>query len=278
MDSFQRFHTPSSLFQTQESGSDELSLRSHIAKHFSGSDTEQPPSSSSQQADEKPPITFTRPASITPSIPAGHQLYGLDTELQAGIEHLLPTPSVRYRIMKERIQNERSALQKQLEEYRALKSPSDKVQEKVQTLQKKLLTLKRHEAHVDYKIHQMYGSRSWVFQAISVWQNMKSTIEAGQQKIAQALNMQQALHRIDPKRAQLNAFNQRMSYLTQVLDGQLNQKTLHADELADVMNQYDRTAKQAALLQQQLPQDGRFISQVKYLFNNLLKNRPNRLP
>lgn len=267
MDSFQRIHPSSPIFQNTDTNGDELSLRSHISKHFFGSDTEQPSHQKPKkpQALEKQKPTFTRPANTVPTSPAGHQLYGLDTELQSGIEHLLPTPSFRYRIMKERIRRERDALEAQLKEYQALSNPSDALRDKIQTLRKKLLVLQRHENHVNYKINQLYGNHNWVFHAVNLWQKFKHQWQQGSKQFENSLNIQKALHQLDPKRAHLNNLNQRMAYLTNVLDSQLSQNTLHADELADVMNQYDRTCKQAAQLQAQLPKDGSFWNQLRYL-------------
>lgn len=279
---------------TSKSNNSELSLRAHIEQHLktsqqpevsprSGVNTESPTdlfnraetvstttSPSTEPVKRKKP-TFTRPAQVTPHHAGGHQLFGLDTELNAGIEPLLPTASTRLRIQKERMAKERAELEKQLTEYQAITSPSNTVVEKISTLRKKLLTLKRHESHVNYKLTRMFSQGSGVFRLWQQWNQVKATSAQWLNKVGNALNVKQLLYQVDPTRAKVNNLNTRLNELTHVLNTQMAQKTLQSDELSDVMNQYDRTLKRVNTLQAELPTTGNLWEHVQYFMKRIRK-------
>ncbi len=232
-----------------------LSLRSYIKEHIQRQ-MDSDPTSESRIIQEKnkfhlyqPPV-FDRELAENPSF--GQQLYGLDTELSSGIEQYLPTPAVRLRIIKERLNGEIATLEEHLEQYRAIKKPSLKVVEKIGHLQAKLGTLRHHEQKVDLELIALFHQRSSFFQVANTFRKVKNQLDNTAETLLPEFSIAKLFSKIDPLREEMDALNLELQDLTALLQEQMKRRNMNVSEVSDVVNQYDHTIQKIDRLTQQL--------------------------
>jgi signal transduction histidine kinase len=219
---------------------------------------------------------------------AGRRLNATDTTWAAGIEHLLPTPLFRLRVTKERLVREREALEIALAQAQQLqrlqphvdhgpssyhspfyqadaatqkRSTPSTSQQRIRTLQERLLNIRRHETHVDYQLRQsMPPHQQWLFTLLDGWQGAQRQFQKWQQRLTQLVSIEGWIRRLDPTRLALSQANQHLRDVEQLLsqssetDTQSHQQTVSPETLIECITLYDRLTAEAEHLQTELTQ------------------------
>ncbi len=237
---------------TEDSGY--TSLRSFIKKRLNGSNDE--------ASEESGPL-FKTEAVFEHKIPVnalvtrgGNRLNAIDTEWSAGIEHYIPTPTFRLRVMKERLNKELAELEDELQRYQFLNHPSEETRHKIHQLTLRVETTRLHLERVNLQLDDIMMSQSPFFNLFMKLSIFAIPLTTPWTVYWEALNrfidVHQWLRRIDPSRAQLNQYAQQLSTLNIVLEKGVNNPLVEASEISDVINQYELTVKQIEQLQTEL--------------------------
>lgn len=175
----------------------------------------------------------------------GNHINSIDTQFTAGLEQFLPTPAIRFRIIKERLATEMAQLVAQIEKYETLFQPPPDIQTKIQSMHLRLVNLKRHDEAIDKELAQlaivqnawMYQTTHWSFQVVAgvqqAWHSMTGWIQP-----------RKWMEKWDPKRFQMISLNRRLSTLQEVMQDQMSHSAPSSVEMSTLVNQYDQTLKQ----------------------------------
>ncbi|MDH4378555.1 MAG: hypothetical protein QE263_01430 [Vampirovibrionales bacterium] len=227
---------------------------------------------------------------------AGRRLNATDTTWAAGIEHLLPTPLFRLRVTKERLVREREALEHALAQAQQLqrlqphvdhgpssynspfyqaepstqkRSTPSTSQQRIRTLQERLLNIKRHETHVDYQLRQsLPANQQWLVAVLDAMQGAQQRLEQLQHKLTQLVSIEGWVRRLDPTRLALSQTNQHLKDVEQLLsqgsetDTQSHQQTVSPETLIECITLYDRLTAEAEKLQTQLTQRPTWLKRI----------------
>jgi hypothetical protein len=175
----------------------------------------------------------------------GNHINSIDTQFTAGLEQFLPTPAIRFRIIKERLATEMTQLVAQIEKYETLLQPPPDIQTKIQSMHLRLSNLKRHDEAIDKELAQlakvqnawMYQTTHWSFQVVA-------GVQQGWQWMTGWIQPRKWAEKWDPKRFQMISLNRRLSTLQEVMQDQMSHSAPSSVEMSTLVNQYDQTLKQ----------------------------------
>ncbi len=242
--------------------SSHLSLRSYISRHIQKQMAgEEETSTPVQQAPPSPPAPLVQRSSPF-ILTGGDQLYGLDTEMNAGIEQYLPTPAVRLRIIKERVRREANVLKGHLLKYRSLKNPSEVMQGKITRLEQKLATLQEHERQVDEELRRLFSEESTVFRVSAAINDLQQRLQDTLDDLLREMAIEKLIHKMDPERQELDAMNLQLQDIAAVMQDQMARRTMNPEEISDIVNQYDLTSRQLEAMAEKLRNSRGFLDQV----------------
>ena len=143
-----------------------LSLRAYIAEHL------QKKAETPQQRAFNP---YEHGQFFLPDQALGGYLNKLDVNFGEGLEHLLPTPAIRYKVIKSRLNTQIAQVQAQLNRHRGVPHPTAETQAQIATLAGHLAILRAHDQEVSMRLQQMFGDGGTIVQlghwrqAASLW-------------------------------------------------------------------------------------------------------------
>ena len=154
-----------SIFNTDpadETEGERLSLRAYIAEHIR--------KKTQETGSEPREIEVFNPYRqlLTPKMPSGSHINKLDVDFGEGLEHLLPTPVTRYKVIKSRLIGEIAAVQARLARYLAVPHPTAETEAQVTALKERLVVLERHHEEVSVALMQMYANGTAAIQ-VNLW-------------------------------------------------------------------------------------------------------------
>ncbi|MBK8189944.1 MAG: hypothetical protein IPK79_05785 [Vampirovibrionales bacterium] len=195
-----------------------------------------------------------------PSLPAsvsGRRLDGMDTEMNAGIEHLLPSPSIRLRIVKERLTRERIALTTRLaqyaQQYEQMKNPSPALSEQMAALESRLQIMRAHEDDVDAQLKALFLSGAPAFLWSDRFRHARQRVMRAVTTTLGLLSLDALLTRLNPKRRQRERIQAQLTDLAQMFAARQAARGAGAAEVSDIINAYDRLLTQLEALRGQTP-------------------------
>ncbi|MBY0404764.1 MAG: hypothetical protein K2X66_12760 [Cyanobacteria bacterium] len=179
----------------------------------------------------------------------GNQLNSLDTQLSAGLERYLPTPSIRLRIIKDRLAQEIQKLESDLQKYQSLKNPPADISQKIEGLSNRLALLKKHDSQIDQELNSLFVVKgSAVFVMTKSWMDFKDTVSQQTQKMTEKISPSYFLKKLNPEQYEMNRLNKELQGLTEVLGEHLTKQAPSSVELGTLINQYDQTVHQVEQL------------------------------
>ncbi len=172
----------------------------------------------------------------------GNVLHHLDSELaNSHLEKYLPTPSIRYHVMRQRITLELEKIYAELNHYRQL--PDESKQGKIAALEERVSLLQRKIFDLDQKL-----SRLNPFQSIS-----KTLEQLGLKPFERTSKVSPRWTLIPNKRHQLREemaeANERLESLHHMMETQLAESTFSPQAVGQLINRFDAELKKAEKLQ-----------------------------
>lgn len=234
------------------------SLRDYLARHLQqAQDTpDRPPQSPASGANAfawvPPPGAY--PASTAPTLACGRQLNGMDTEMNAGIEHLLPTPAIRLRVVKERLVRERAALELKLEGYGQIERPSAALREEITLMQTRLATLCAHERQIDTEIRALFLSGTPDFLWSDRCQRWRRGLSHAVGHVWHWVSLTPLREKLHGERLRRERALARLHDLSQMLATHQASASPTAHEVSDIINAYDRTLVQLEAMRRRAAQ------------------------
>jgi hypothetical protein len=204
------------------------SLTTWVQRHMVGSETSglEP---SNPVATLLPSALATATGSGVPPVEGGQaigqRLNATDYELSSGLEQLLPTPAIRYGVIKKRLERQIAELRQRIADIEVALAPDD-VSGWVAPLRKRLALLQRHEVMVDRQIQYLLSQQTSGFAAgLEVVQAtdrakqwLAHAIEQGSQWAQHGMNWVVPPKEVDVARRGYNRQLQAVLALMQALD------------------------------------------------------------
>jgi chromosome segregation ATPase len=235
-------------FDAEESTGEHPSLRSYLSKRIFQNTLE--------PAAPKPgPLLFKLPAEsnhTSAQVLNGNRINSLDSQMASGLEQYLPSPAIRLRITKERLEKEISGLQIQVARYHAIQDPPPDLGQKIQELQGRLTALKEHGHQIDIELEALYTNSSVLFRVVTVLQTMQNRSAQFIQDVAQRAMPETWLRQLNPTRYKLVTLNQRLSDLTNVLRAQTDIGIPSSMEVQTLVSEYDQLLQEVEKVAAQL--------------------------
>lgn len=242
-----------SLQEDAEQSDLPLSLSDYIRRHIQ--DTQMPEESSavSGRADSQNwRETFLHPElrqtasrwKASAKSPMGCRLNSLDTEMSAGIEHLLPTPAFRLRIAKGRLLREIAALNTELELYRSIQTPCPELAAKMGAHEKRLIQLQNREQQISRELEALRSGKTNFSHLPLFYIHIRKSLHTFFQMVGNALSPIFWIRRLYPKRLLLSEKMKQLEDLNFLLarlqEESRKQTTFSSMEVSDIVHQYDR--------------------------------------
>jgi hypothetical protein len=206
----------------------------------------------------------------------GHHFNTLDTETPSGIEQLLPTPTFRFKVMRNRIQHEVTEIQAQLTNYQSLKQPPVGLAQKIIHLQERLRTLQQHDLELTFqqnviRIRQPF----WIELTQQTLQSFDRGLHACWQGLFKALCWMSPVaiaRRNNPKQQQWVQVNQQLQTTIRLLEAELApKKTQTIDDVGAVLRQYEQLLTLSTTLGQDISNRQGLMSKLNLAIQRIIR-------
>jgi hypothetical protein len=210
-------------------------------------------------------------------VQSGQYFNSLDTETPSGIEQLLPTPTFRFKIMRNRIQAEITDIQTQLANYQHLRLPPVGLAQKIAPLQERLRTLQQHDLELAFQQNVIRIRQPlWV----ETSQQTAKTLERGLVNLWQWLfkalcwvSPVAIARRNNPKQQEWVAVNQQLKTIISVLETELApKKTQTIDDVGAVLRQYEQLVTLSTTLGQSISNKQGLMTRLNQHIQRLIRN------
>jgi hypothetical protein len=208
----------------------------------------------------------------------GTQLNHVDAQAASGIEHLLPTPSIRYKVVEERLSREIQALEAKLTQYLNIAKPTPAMQRQIYGLQVQYETLKEHRAQVQQQLAQLYPEGEIAFTLTHQIQFVKRQVSQSTQQSMAALSPVRLIRSTRPEVQSLVEGNTQITQLADLLEAQLRQPGASAETLSQVINQLDHQILQVDRQAQQLRSRQSWRDKANAVIHQWLDQRRDSAP
>ncbi len=216
-------------------------IQQHVQQHSA-----QPDSSSPALRKGSP---FQLPNSYSGKT-TGIQLNNLDSELAAGIEQYLPTPSIRLRVIKTRLSEEIKNLQGKIARYESMSSalspnrPNQGINETLLQLKERVRVLEQHEQKVSAELEDMYSHGTLFQQLAQGIHDVQGKLHQGLQQVNDTIPLLLNLGPMRQERLQAAQLQKDLTLYQRVLEEQMKQPTLSTDEISQIVNQSERALRE----------------------------------
>ena len=225
-------------------------------------------------------VTYLSPKSHTAGSRTGlgTQLNHLDTESVSGIEHMLPTPSIRYRVMEERLNREIKAIEAKVRQYENIAHPSPTIVEQLAGLQAQYQTLLEHRNHVQQGLAKLYPEGDMAFTLTHQIRFAKNRVKQSTNGAIQTFSPLRWIRSTQPEVQALTESNTQITQMAQILETQLQDPGASHESLSQVINQLDQQIANVERQANQLRERRSLRDKVNSLIHQWFASQRNSTP